>query len=103
MWGVTEPALAALVPGGSVTLEVDDPYYLADLSSFSRSLPVGTTVYAQVDSFNPDSLTGTVLEGHEIRAGAYNNVYGPVRSTAGVLSETRLLCVQAPIELGHRR
>jgi hypothetical protein len=81
VWGVTGAGLAALAPGGALTLEIGDPYYLAGLSGWPGALPPGTVLYAQVDSFNPGSVYGTVLEGHEIRAGAYNNVYGPVHLT----------------------
>jgi hypothetical protein len=88
VWGVTEPALSLLVPGGSVTLEVGDRYTMPDLSSFSGALPVGTSVYAQVDSFSPTTAYGTVLEGHEIEGGTYNNVHGPVHSTAVVSDKT---------------
>jgi len=84
VWGVTEPALSALVPGGTVTLWAEDRYYRPDLSTLPGSLPAGTVLYAQVDSYNPDTSYGTVREDHEIVGGAYNNVHGPVQSTAAV-------------------
>jgi hypothetical protein len=84
VWGVTGAALAALAPGGSVTLEVGDVYYIPELSSYGGALPAGTIVYAQVDSYNPGVSYGAVREDHEIRGGAYNNVHGPVISTAAV-------------------
>jgi hypothetical protein len=84
VWGVTEPALAALVPGGTVTLQLGDRYYRPDLSTLPGSMPAGTVLYAQVDSYNPETSYGTVREGHEIVGGAYNNVHGPVYSTTAV-------------------
>jgi hypothetical protein len=84
VWGVTGPAIESLGPGGSIALEVGDTYYIENLSSYAGSLPVGTTLYAQVDSYNPATAYGTVLERHEIGGGAYNNVYGPVYSTAAI-------------------
>jgi hypothetical protein len=74
--------LLRLVPGGSLTLNVNDAHYVADLSSFSGSLPPGTVVYAQVDSFNLETTYGNVLEAHEMTGGPYNNIRGPVHSTA---------------------
>ena len=80
VWGVTGPALAALGPGGRVTLEVGDAFYLPELSSYGGTMPAGTVVYAQVDSYNPSTSYGAVWEDHEMRGGAYNNVHGPVYS-----------------------
>jgi hypothetical protein len=46
-------------------------------------LPAGTVLYAQVDSFNPDTAYGAVLETHEIIGRPYNNIGGPFLSTFG--------------------
>jgi hypothetical protein len=82
VWAITQDVLWRLAPGGALTLNVNDAHYVRELSSFSGSLPVGTVVYAQVDSYNPKTTYGNVLEEHEITGGAYNNIRGPVYSTA---------------------
>jgi hypothetical protein len=58
---------------------------LADYSNFTGTLPVGTPIYAQVDSYNPFTTFGAVLENHEISGAPYNNILGPVLSTASTL------------------
>lgn len=89
VWGVSGAALEALVPGASITLEYRDSYYLEEYSVFSGSLSPGTPIYAQVDSFNyPDTGYGTVLETHERLGGTYNNILGPVSSTAAFSSHS---------------
>jgi hypothetical protein len=91
VWGVTQSALAKLVPGGSLTLIASasgsDPYHVPGLSVVSWPLRTGTTLYAQVDSFNPSSPYGTVIETHELLGGAYNNIHGPTASTAGATAK----------------
>jgi hypothetical protein len=77
-WGVTSP----LQPGQVLTLTIGDAYYLADYSIFAGTLPVGTPVYAQVDVFDPTTTYGAVRENHEINGAPYNNILGPVLSTA---------------------
>jgi len=82
-WWVSGPALAALVPGGSATLRMGDSNYVAAESHIETwPLPVGTTLYAQVDSYASGTLDGMVLESHEVTGQAYNNIYGPISSTA---------------------
>jgi VCBS repeat-containing protein len=78
-WGVT----ADLAPGEVLTLSVGGDYYVAAYSAVAWPLPVGTPVYAQVDAVNTETTYGAVLEDHEMTGGAYNNVAGPVSSTAG--------------------
>jgi hypothetical protein len=81
-WWVSGPALTALAPGGSITLSINDPYYVKGESHVGTwPLPVGTTFYAQVDSYDPGTTHGMVLESHEVTGRAYNNIYGPVSST----------------------
>jgi hypothetical protein len=72
-WGVQGAALP-LDPGESLTLTIGDTYYFADLSNFSTPLPIGSTVYAQVDSVNFLTTYGNVQESHEISGGTYNNI-----------------------------
>ncbi len=87
VWGVTVDALPALVPGGMLTLTYNGPYYRSDESQISWPLPVGTRVYAQVDSAHASTTYGAVRENHEIVGGQYNNILGPVLSTALVNAE----------------
>jgi len=91
VWAVIGDVLSRLVPGGSLTLDINDAHYVADLSSFSGSLPTGTVVYAQVDSFNLETTYGNVLETHEMTDGPYNNIRGPVHSTAAVSGDPRAI------------
>jgi hypothetical protein len=85
VWGVTANLATgqALIPGEVLTLTVGGDYYVAAYSHVAWPLPVGTQVYAQVDSANVETTYGGVLESHEITGGAYNNVAGPFPSTAG--------------------
>lgn len=80
VWGVTSAALP-LDPGETLLLTIGDAYYRADLSRVTWPLLLGTPVYAQVDSYNPDSLYGLVLETHEMTGGPYNNIMGPVNTS----------------------
>jgi len=91
VWGVTEGALP-LYPGEALTLTVSDDYYWPDESQVSWPLLAGTPVWAQVDSANADTDYGAVLENHEITGGEYNNINGPVPSTAtfGATGDRRL-------------
>jgi hypothetical protein len=102
VWGVSGSGLSALAPGGTLTLSVGDQYFYGDYSQVKWPLSVGTRVYAQVDSFNPATTYGTVLETHELLGGAYNNILGPVTSIAGTLAEVVPLgSAQGPLPLGN--
>lgn len=73
VWGVTTP----IGINDTLTLTIDDPYYSAAYSGFSRTLPVGTPVYVQVDSVNLNTNYGGVLELDEILTNRpYNNITG---------------------------
>ena len=91
VWGVTTDALP-LAPGGTITLTFGGEYYRSDLSDMAWPLPVGTLIYAQVDSANTLTNYGAVLENHEITGGTYNNITHTT-SIAGVMGET----LQAPV------
>jgi hypothetical protein len=65
-----------LQPGEIITLTVDGAYYHEQDSAVSWPLAAGTEIYAQVDSWNPDTDYGTVLEDHEIRGQSYENNIG---------------------------
>jgi hypothetical protein len=92
VWGVT----SAVQPGQSITLTIGDAYYLADYSVFMGILPIGTPVYAQVDSLDLSTTFGAVRENHEINGAPYNNILGPVLSAAALAP----LSAQQPIERG---
>jgi hypothetical protein len=75
--------IAPLVPGDTLTLNVGDDFYVPEYSVISWPLAVGTTLYAQVDSFpSPTPHSGLVLESHEYLDQAYNNITGPVSSSS---------------------
>ena len=73
VWGVTD--VAALVPGGSLTLDLNSPSFMSDYSQFTGSFTPEMRIY--VDSFAEGSYGG-VLELDEMNDGAYNNIKGPV-------------------------
>ncbi|MCP4994791.1 MAG: hypothetical protein GY934_13570 [Gammaproteobacteria bacterium] len=87
VWGVEGSALP-LQPGQELTLTLNDSYYWPSESNFSGTMVASTQVYAQVDSVNtnPNFSYGGVLENHEAIGQPYNNIRGPVLSTAGVLA-----------------
>ena len=72
-----------------MTLRVRDRYYVkAESHAKVWPLPVGTVLYVQVDSYDPGTTHGMVLESHEVAGGAYNNIRGPVYSTAATSVST---------------
>jgi hypothetical protein len=79
VWSV--PTTVLIRSNKAITLTIGDVYYQPSFSSFPESLPAGTPIYAQVDSLNPDTTYGAVLEDHETTGGVYNNITGPVLST----------------------
>ncbi|MEZ4707558.1 MAG: hypothetical protein R3A44_10145 [Caldilineaceae bacterium] len=96
VWGVTDTALP-LPPGSSITLRLNDAYYHADLSVFTPTLPARTPVYVQVDSANKDTTFGAILESHERDGGEYNNIYGPILSTADASLDNPTTNVQSAV------
>jgi hypothetical protein len=77
------------MPGQTLTLNVNDAFYQPEYSSITWPLTPGTPVYAQVDSFPaPTPHDGLVLETHEYYNRPYNNITGPVNSTAYAGSAT---------------
>jgi len=95
VWGITEDRLP-LVAGEMMTLTVGDDHYFPTQSEVTWPLPVGTPIYAQVDSANPATDYGAVLESHEILDLPYNNILGPISSVAGMRSAPPV------IDLGER-
>ena len=77
VWDVTTPVPA----GGSLTLTTGDDYYFPERGSHTP-LPVEANVYALVDR-STETTYGAVKE-----SGGYSNLFGPVTSTAGVISKT---------------
>ena len=73
MWGIGNSALP-LGPQQTLTLRLYDRNYVATQSSIPTFIPAGTQIYAQVDSANVDTTYGGVLESHEQRGAAYNNI-----------------------------
>ena len=107
VWGVN----VAIAAGDSLTLRYSTAanapnlYYSAINSSYSGNLPVGTPVYAQVDSAHLNTVYGGVLETHEILGTAYNNVSaqytaGNTTSPAAELSTSQ--AVADPVDLPLR-
>jgi hypothetical protein len=70
-WGVTS---SGLNPGERLTLSVGDQYFRPQNSFLRGPIAVGTPIFAQVDSFNPSSTFGAVLETHERDGAFYNNI-----------------------------
>jgi hypothetical protein len=73
VWGLTTGVLDSLAPGGAITLTLNDTFFHPEWSQVSWPLDVGTTVYAQVDSYGEHAF-GAVRENHEVTGGTYNNV-----------------------------
>jgi len=76
-WGVLSDTLP-LAPGGTITLTYKGVYYWPSISRFYELLPPGMLVYAQVDAWHAATTYGAVLESHEIRGEAYNNISSTV-------------------------
>jgi hypothetical protein len=72
VWGVVDSSLA---PGETLTLTLGSPFYSVAVSNFSGTIPVGSTVYVQVDSAGL-SWFGNIQELNED-----NNIYGPLTTT----------------------
>jgi uncharacterized repeat protein (TIGR01451 family) len=85
VWGVTGAALP-LDPGESLILTTGDMYYWPEYSKVNWPLPVGTPIYVQVDSADVATNYGAILENHEMLGGPYNNISGPVLSTADAIA-----------------
>ncbi len=76
-WAIV-PQMLPLAAGESMLLEVND----ATLNTgINWPLRDGSVVYAQVDSWDPNTTYGGVLEIHELLGWPYDNIFGPVRSS----------------------
>jgi hypothetical protein len=83
VWAITnlrDPASQPLplLPGQSYTVTFKDALVDDYYTGFAFPLTPGAPVYAHVDSVNLLTTYGGVLENHEARGGAYNNIFGPV-------------------------
>jgi hypothetical protein len=83
VWAVTGDGLP-IQPNGVLILKVDGLFYKEDYSALPASLPANASLYAQVDSYNLETRYGGVLESHEAKEQAYNNILGPVFLSQGV-------------------
>jgi hypothetical protein len=72
VWGITQ--IASLVPGGTLTIDLNHSSLNTELTNFSGTFTNGMEIYVQVDSADIARQTGGVLEIHEITNGAYNNI-----------------------------
>lgn len=79
-WGVE--GILPIEAGEVLTLTLDDAFFRPELSDITLPITVGTAAYAQVDSANAGVTSGAVDENHELEGGVYNNIFGPVSSTA---------------------
>ncbi|MCB0035441.1 MAG: DUF11 domain-containing protein, partial [Anaerolineales bacterium] len=83
VWGIEGSAIP-LAPGETLTLTLNDAYYRPAFSSLTFPITAGSQTYAHVDSANANTTSGAVLENHELLGLPYNNILGPVTSTADV-------------------
>jgi len=72
VWGI--PANTGLAPGNSIRFDLNHDYFASEHSRFSGMFTNGMEIYAQVDSLDADTITGNVLENHEILDNPYNNI-----------------------------
>ncbi|HSD83373.1 MAG TPA: PKD domain-containing protein, partial [Anaerolineae bacterium] len=89
-WDVREPIIP-IQPGQVITLTSDDLYVSPVRTYFTGSLPIDTPIYAQVDSYNFYTDYGAVRERHEFLGLPYNNILGPVYSTASATHPPRAI------------
>jgi subtilisin-like proprotein convertase family protein len=71
VWGFESDLMA----GETVTLMVNDGYFSSDHSSLPTSYTAHDPIYVQVDSYDPGSTHGAILEVDEITGQLYNNIF----------------------------
>jgi hypothetical protein len=86
VWGITSDSLPML-PGTEMTLTLGDSHYHSEFSSY-HNIPAGSAIYAQVDAVDLATTYGGVLEVDEFLGLPYNNIMGPVYSTAGSATDS---------------
>jgi PKD repeat protein len=72
VWGITD--VSALVPNGTLTINLSHPSFMPEFSNFSGTFASGDVVYVQVDSAHINTTYGAVLENHEQENLPYNNI-----------------------------
>ena len=73
VWGIESEGLR-LMPGETIMLDLNSPFYFPNLSQLPNQLAAGSAIYAHVDSANLNTSYGAVLETHERTGQAYNNI-----------------------------
>ncbi|MFZ1754297.1 MAG: LamG-like jellyroll fold domain-containing protein [Caldilineaceae bacterium] len=97
VWGVDGNVLP-LAPGGELVLTPGDALFWPRFSQIAETLPAGTSFLVQVDSANIETTYGNVREDHERDGGTYNNIAGPVVSTAALdMSAVQAMAVQTQV------
>lgn len=77
-YGAAWEVFLTIAPGEAVTLRTGDSQMHPAYSRLPERLPVGAAVYAHVDVWNDATAYGAAEETHEMAAGPYNNIFGPV-------------------------
>ncbi len=77
-YGAAWEVFLTIAPGEAVTLRTGDGQMHPAYSRLPERLPVGAAVYAHVDVWNDATAYGAAEETHEMAAGPYNNIFGPV-------------------------
>ena len=80
VWGIDDSILP-LMPGESLIITPNDPFYSTQFSNFNGTIPPGE-LYVQVDSANIETTHGAVLEMDEARQHPYNNISSTTVSRA---------------------
>lgn len=70
-WGIEQ----TLAPDASLTLTLNDTFYIPEKSNMPQTIPSDAILYAQVDSANRNVNYGGVMESDET-----NNVFGPLNT-----------------------
>ena len=78
LYGAAWEVFNTIPPGEAITLTTGDDQMDPIFSRLPDRLPLGATVYVQVDAWNGGTGYGAVEEMHEVAGGPYNNVFGPV-------------------------
>ncbi|MEM7801434.1 MAG: choice-of-anchor D domain-containing protein [Chloroflexota bacterium] len=73
VWGI-QIETVALGPGEALVLNLNDGFMSTEFTNFSGLIPVGSTIYVQVDSAKVGDEGGNVPETHEIFGTPYNNI-----------------------------
>ena len=100
VWVVNATVLP-LAPGASLTLTSGGQFFLPDYSRQSGPIQAGALLYVQVDSYNPNTNYGTVLESHEQTNGAYNNISSAAADASVSISASSQISLIVPHSTSH--